>query len=77
MLTLCQRLGCEVNQEGEGRLIAVIRGLYDGVRETLKPIRIEAATQYCLDHQGAQAQTPGSCSGTAIWATPMAKSAMP
>jgi hypothetical protein len=42
MLTLCERLGCEVNEEAQFRLIAVIRGLYDGVRETLKPIKVEA-----------------------------------
>jgi hypothetical protein len=43
MLTLCQRLGCEVNEEGQFRLIAVIRGLYDGVREALRSIKIEAS----------------------------------
>jgi hypothetical protein len=42
MLSLCERLGCEVNEEAQFRLIAVIRGLYDGVREALKPIKVEA-----------------------------------
>ena len=40
MLTLCERLGCEVNEEGQTRLVFVIRGLYDGVHEALKPIKI-------------------------------------
>ncbi len=42
MLTLCERLGCEVNSEGQFRLTAVIRGFYDGALEALKPIKVEA-----------------------------------
>ena len=42
MLTLCNRLGCELNEEGQSRLIAVIRGLYDGVRETMRQVKVEA-----------------------------------
>lgn len=42
MLNLCERLGCEVNEEAQFRLVAIIRGFYDGVCEALKPIKVEA-----------------------------------
>ncbi len=42
MLTLCDHLGCQLNDEGQYRLIAVIRGLYDGARETMKQVKIDA-----------------------------------
>ena len=42
MLTLCDRLGCELNEEGQFRLIAVIRGLYDGARERLRQVKVKA-----------------------------------
>ena len=42
MLTLCDHLGCQLNGEGEFRLIAVIQGLYDGARETMKEVKIDA-----------------------------------
>jgi hypothetical protein len=42
MLTLCDRLGCQLNDEGQFRLVAVIRGLYDGARETMKQVKIDA-----------------------------------
>ncbi len=41
MLTLCDRLGCQLNEEGQFRLIAVIRGLYDGARETMKQVKVD------------------------------------
>ncbi|OHE76358.1 MAG: hypothetical protein A2107_02605 [Verrucomicrobia bacterium GWF2_62_7] len=41
MMTLCERLGCQLNEEGQFRLIAVIRGLYDGARETMKQVKVE------------------------------------
>jgi hypothetical protein len=40
MLTLCESLGCEVNEEAQFRLVAIIRGLYDGVVESLKAVKI-------------------------------------
>jgi hypothetical protein len=43
MSTLCQRLSCEANDEGQFRLVAVIRGLYDGAQEALKRVRIEVS----------------------------------
>ena len=42
MLTLYDRLSCEVNEQAQSRLVAMIRGLYDGVRQSLKLVRIEA-----------------------------------
>jgi hypothetical protein len=42
MLTLCDHLGCQLTDEGQFRLIAVVRGLYEGARETMKPVKIEA-----------------------------------
>jgi len=42
MLTLCYRLGRELNEEAQSRLIAVIRGLYDGARNTLRQVKVEA-----------------------------------
>lgn len=42
MLTLCDRLGCQLNDEGQFRLIAIIRGLYDGARETMKLVKVVA-----------------------------------
>lgn len=42
MLTLCERLGCEVNEEGRFRLVATIVGLYKGAREALSDVRIES-----------------------------------
>lgn len=42
MITLCERLGCEVNEEAGFRLEVVIQGLYDGAREALKAVRIVA-----------------------------------
>jgi hypothetical protein len=38
---LCERLGCELNEEAQFRLVAVIRGLYEGIREALKSIKVE------------------------------------
>lgn len=42
MFALCEQLGCEPNEKAQGRLIAVIRGLYDGVHTTLKAITVAA-----------------------------------
>jgi len=42
MLTLCQRLGCEVNDQGQSRLVAAIQVIYDESREALKRIRIQS-----------------------------------
>ena len=42
MLTLSDRLGCELNEQGQFRLTAVIRGLYDGARGTLRQVKVEA-----------------------------------
>ena len=42
MLTLCEHLGCELNEEAQQRVVFVIRGLYDGVREALKVVTVEA-----------------------------------
>ena len=42
MLTLCERLGCDANEQAQFRLIVVIQGLYAGVRDALKPIKVEA-----------------------------------
>ena len=52
MLTLCQRLGCEVNEEGRFRLAATIRGLYEGAKKALKAVRIEsdASSPNPLEH---------------------------
>ena len=41
MLTLCERLGCQLNEDGQFRLAAVIRGLYDGARETMKQVKVD------------------------------------
>lgn len=41
MLTLCERLGYQLNEEGQFRLAAVIRGLYDGARETMKQVKVD------------------------------------
>jgi hypothetical protein len=41
MLTLCERLRCDVNEEAQSRLAASIRGLYNGVTESLKMVKIE------------------------------------
>ena len=40
--TLCDHLGYQLNDEGQFHLIAAIRGLYDGARETMKPVKIMA-----------------------------------
>ena len=40
--TLCSQLGCELNEEAQVRLVAVIRGLYDGARKTMKGIVVDA-----------------------------------
>jgi hypothetical protein len=42
MLTLCERLGCEVNEEATFRIEVVIHGLYDGARAELKAIKVVA-----------------------------------
>jgi hypothetical protein len=42
MLTLCDHLGCQLNDEGQFRLVATIGGLYDGARDTMKPVKITA-----------------------------------
>jgi len=42
MLTLCERLGCEVNEEAQFRLVAFIRAIYSGTRDGLKLIKVEA-----------------------------------
>ena len=42
MLTLCARLGCEVNEDAQTRLVGIIRGLYDGARQAMKRIRVVA-----------------------------------
>jgi hypothetical protein len=42
MQTLCDRLGCELNEDGQSRLIAVIRELYDGARETMRQVKVDA-----------------------------------
>ena len=42
MLTLCDRLGCELNEEAQFRLVAIIVGLYNGARETLNEVKIES-----------------------------------
>ena len=41
MLTLCDKLGCEVNEEAQFRLMAVIMGLYDGSRAAFREVEIE------------------------------------
>jgi hypothetical protein len=40
MLTLCDRLGVEVNEEAQFQLIASIIGLYNGSREAIADVRI-------------------------------------
>lgn len=42
MLTLCNRLGCEVNEDAQFRLIATIIGFYRGAREAIAEVRIES-----------------------------------
>lgn len=42
MLTLCDRLSCEVNEEAQFRLITTIIGLYNGTKEVLGEVKIEA-----------------------------------
>jgi hypothetical protein len=37
---LTNRLGCEINKEARERLIAIIRGLYDGAIQSLQSIKI-------------------------------------
>ncbi len=40
MLTLCDRLHCDVNREAQGQLIASIIGLYKGASESIAEVRI-------------------------------------
>jgi hypothetical protein len=40
MCTLCARLECEVNEEAQDRLVAIIRGFYNGVAESLRSVAI-------------------------------------
>ena len=40
MLALCDRLACQSNEQGQFRLLAIIRGFYDGVIESLKAVKI-------------------------------------
>jgi hypothetical protein len=40
MLTLCHRLGCEVNEEAQFRLTAFVIGLYNGSREAIADVKI-------------------------------------
>jgi len=42
MLTLCDRLSCDLNEEGQFRLVATIVGLYNGARGLLKEVKIES-----------------------------------
>lgn len=42
MLTLCDRLGCHLNEEAQFRLVATIVGLYNGAREALGEVKIES-----------------------------------
>ena len=42
MWTLCERLGCELNEEAQFRLITAIRGLYAGARQALRRVKVEA-----------------------------------
>lgn len=40
MYTLCDHLDCKLNKDGEFRLMATIRGLYDGACEAMKQVKI-------------------------------------
>jgi hypothetical protein len=40
MLTLCDRLDCNVNDEAKGQLVASIIGLYNGASENIDEVRI-------------------------------------
>ena len=42
MLTLCDRLDCDINEEAQFRLTAIIRGSYDGARQALDGVRIKS-----------------------------------
>jgi hypothetical protein len=44
MLTLCDRLGCEVNKEAQFRLVAFIIGLYNGSREAIAEVKITSVS---------------------------------
>lgn len=44
MLTLCNRLGYELNEQGQIRLAATIQGLYDGAREAMRQVKICVVT---------------------------------
>jgi hypothetical protein len=39
---LTDRLNCDVNEEARGRLISIIRGFYEGAKESLKEVKITA-----------------------------------
>jgi hypothetical protein len=41
MTTICENLECQLNEEAQFRLVAIIRGFYDGVTESLKAVKIE------------------------------------
>ena len=41
MIALCERLGCEVNQEAQFQLVATIIGFYRGAREAIGDVKIE------------------------------------
>jgi hypothetical protein len=41
MLTLCKRVNCEPNEAAQMRLVAVVRGFYDGVVNSLKEVTID------------------------------------
>lgn len=41
-LTLCDRLKCQSNEQGQFRLATVIKGFYDGVAVSLKALKIES-----------------------------------
>ena len=40
MLNLCDRLDCEINNEGQFRLVAILIGLYQGVQQSFNDIKI-------------------------------------
>lgn len=41
-LTLCDRLACDLNQDGCGRLVMTIMGLYNGTKQALNEVKIES-----------------------------------
>lgn len=40
VITLCQNLNCQLNQEAQFHLIATLKGMYDGSKQSLEGIKL-------------------------------------